>query len=92
MSPVHDVDYIQPPGGARTPRQTAETNTALNNDDSLDRPALTDAGLDPDDPQVWVEQRRVQLLFVRDGRGTCVLIASGARDKISDGFQPGCGR
>ncbi|MFD3430707.1 hypothetical protein [Nocardia fluminea] len=32
--------------------------------DSVDRQALIDAGLDPDDPQVWVVQRRISDLLV----------------------------
>lgn len=32
--------------------------------DSVDRQALLDAGLDPDDPQVWAVQRRISDLLV----------------------------
>ncbi|MEV6661552.1 hypothetical protein [Nocardia fluminea] len=32
--------------------------------DSVDRQALIDAGLDPDDPQVWVVQQRISDLLV----------------------------
>jgi len=32
--------------------------------DSVDRQALLDAGLDPDDPHVWAVQRRISDLLV----------------------------
>ncbi|WP_188831189.1 hypothetical protein [Nocardia camponoti] len=32
--------------------------------DSVDRQALLDAGLDPDDPQVWAVQQRISDLLV----------------------------
>ncbi|MGW5920726.1 hypothetical protein ACWFPY_17205 [Nocardia fluminea] len=32
--------------------------------DSVDRDALIDAGLDPDDPQVWADQQWVSDLLV----------------------------
>lgn len=32
--------------------------------DSVDRDALTDAGLDPDDPKVWADQQWVSDLLV----------------------------
>ncbi|MEU3010084.1 hypothetical protein [Nocardia asteroides] len=32
--------------------------------DSVDRQSLIDAGLDPDDPQVWAVQRRISDLLV----------------------------
>ncbi len=37
--------------------------------DSLDRQALLDAGLDPDDPRVWETQRRVRNLLAWCGTG-----------------------
>lgn len=35
--------------------------------DSVDRQALIDAGLDPDDPQVWAVQQRISDLLVCHG-------------------------
>lgn len=35
--------------------------------ESVDRDALIDAGLDPDDPQVWADQQWVSDLLVRYG-------------------------
>ncbi|WP_216917957.1 hypothetical protein [Nocardia noduli] len=35
--------------------------------DSVDRQALLDAGLDPDDPQVWAVQREMQVLSTWHG-------------------------
>lgn len=37
--------------------------TVMYDMDSIDRQALTDAGLDPDDPHVWETQRRVSNLL-----------------------------
>lgn len=39
----------------------------MEDNESLDRQALIDAGLDPDDPQVWADQRWMQVLLTWHG-------------------------
>lgn len=45
-------------------------------DDWIDRQALLDAGLDPDDSRVWAEQRIVRCLLQRHGQRTRIASSS----------------
>ncbi len=47
--------------GNRLSRSHVEPGMGM---DSVDRDALVDAGLDPDDPKVWADQRWVSDLLV----------------------------
>ncbi|MGW5439226.1 hypothetical protein [Nocardia asteroides] len=51
--------------------------------ESVDRQALLDAGLDPDDPQTWATQQRISDLLV------CYGIARRSRGGAWPDLQPG---
>lgn len=51
----------------RRRHRRCDDRVELGMDDSIDRQALIDADLDPDDPEVWASQRRVQELLICHG-------------------------
>lgn len=66
----------------------------------VDRQALLDAGLDPDDPQVWATQRRISDLLVclaitqlgsAEAERVALVMPRRSQTRIATRPAPGCG-